>query len=106
MGLSQAFGFAKQSGGDITIVSEPGTGTTVTIHLPVAPDHAVASDVDEARHGEADEQLHTRRRPGAGVQAEGACGADARRGCDLLVARWSEYAHFWSRHRWLTLRRF
>jgi PAS domain S-box-containing protein len=41
MGLSQAFGFAKQSGGDITIVSEPGTGTTVTIHLPVAPDHAV-----------------------------------------------------------------
>ncbi|WP_242008406.1 hybrid sensor histidine kinase/response regulator [Sphingomonas ginsenosidivorax] len=38
LGLSQAFGFAKQSGGDIAIVSDVGSGTTVTIYLPVSAD--------------------------------------------------------------------
>jgi PAS domain S-box-containing protein len=36
LGLSQAFGFAKQSGGNLHIDSVWGRGTTVTIHLPVA----------------------------------------------------------------------
>ena len=34
LGLSQVYGFARQSGGYASITSSPGRGTTVTIHLP------------------------------------------------------------------------
>ncbi|HEY0625416.1 MAG TPA: ATP-binding protein [Allosphingosinicella sp.] len=34
LGLSQIFGFARQSGGDVTIDSTVGIGTTVSIYLP------------------------------------------------------------------------
>ena len=34
LGLSQVFGFAQQSGGDIMVESEPGQGTTFTLYLP------------------------------------------------------------------------
>jgi len=36
LGLAQVYGFAKQSGGDAQIESEPGRGTIVTITLPRA----------------------------------------------------------------------
>ena len=36
LGLSQVIGFAKQSGGDIRVESEPGTGATFTLYLPRA----------------------------------------------------------------------
>src|SRR5882672_9699955 len=41
LGLSQVYGFARQSGGTATIVSAPGNGTTVAIFLP-------ATTADEA----------------------------------------------------------
>jgi PAS domain S-box-containing protein len=34
LGLSQVYGFARQSGGDVTVTSEEGRGTMVAIYLP------------------------------------------------------------------------
>lgn len=34
LGLSQVFGFARQSGGDVRVVSQPGQGATFTLILP------------------------------------------------------------------------
>jgi signal transduction histidine kinase len=36
LGLSQVYGFTKQSGGHIVIESEPGQGTTVQLYMPCA----------------------------------------------------------------------
>jgi PAS domain S-box-containing protein len=38
LGLSMVYGFARQSGGVATIVSEPGKGTTIRLYLAVPPD--------------------------------------------------------------------
>jgi CheY-like chemotaxis protein len=46
LGLSQVYGFVKQSGGHVKIYSEVGEGTTVKIYLPRA--HVVASAPDES----------------------------------------------------------
>jgi two-component system, cell cycle sensor histidine kinase and response regulator CckA len=51
LGLSMVYGFAKQSGGTVMIVSEVGRGTTVKMYLPLAgsepaPDIAPADPVD------------------------------------------------------------
>lgn len=46
LGLSQAYGFVKQSGGEVTIDSEVGSGTTVSLYLPRAlQDQAIASTI-------------------------------------------------------------
>ncbi len=47
LGLSTALGFAQQSGGDLTISSVPGRGTTVSLYLPEA-----ASEPSEQREAE------------------------------------------------------
>jgi two-component system, chemotaxis family, CheB/CheR fusion protein len=45
LGLSMVYGFAKQSGGGVAIVSEPGRGTTVTLYLPMARHQTSATAV-------------------------------------------------------------
>jgi PAS domain S-box-containing protein len=47
LGLSQVYGFVKQSGGHVRIYSEPGTGSTVKIYLPRS--HASADEVETPR---------------------------------------------------------
>jgi len=57
LGLSMVYGFVRQSGGTITIESQPGEGTVVRIYLPRA---LSASDEEETRVGENDESSATR----------------------------------------------
>ena len=47
LGLSMVYGFAKQSGGSVNIVSEPGRGTTVSLMLPVARQDSPAATIGE-----------------------------------------------------------
>jgi PAS domain S-box-containing protein len=49
LGLSTVYGFAKQSGGHLSISSEPGRGTEVSVYFPVAaaPEAAAAKPVDD-----------------------------------------------------------
>ena len=42
LGLSIVYGIAKQNGGYITVVSEPGRGASFVIWLPAAPSTAPA----------------------------------------------------------------
>ena len=50
LGLAQAYGFARQSEGAVTLRSEPGQGTTVSLYLPVRvlSEAAVRSVADHA----------------------------------------------------------
>ncbi len=54
LGLSMVYGFAKQSGGHVSIDSEAGRGTTVKLYLP-RPEHAgnsiPATTSDDPPHG-------------------------------------------------------
>ena len=47
LGLSQVFGFAKQSGGEVLVESAPGNGTTFTLYLPREVGRRLAEDVDD-----------------------------------------------------------
>jgi CheY-like chemotaxis protein len=52
LGLSQVYGFAKQSGGHITIYSEPGIGTTVKLFLPRSTPNAAVASADPDLSGQ------------------------------------------------------
>jgi CheY-like chemotaxis protein len=45
LGLSMVYGFAKQSGGAVTIASEVGRGTTVILYLPLTATAPVTPDL-------------------------------------------------------------
>ena len=53
LGLSQVFGFAKQSGGDITVESDVGRGTVFTLYLPQV-DQGAQSETSDVGEGLAD----------------------------------------------------
>ena len=60
LGLSQVYGFAKQSGGTATIDSAPGKGTTVNLLLPRAASNAGpvrVPSLDEAVNGTASDRI-------------------------------------------------
>ena len=65
MGLSQVYGFVKQSGGHVKLYSEPGIGTSVRLYLPKALDAAVptwspvaeSAAVADVPHGEPSETI-------------------------------------------------
>ncbi len=45
LGLSMVYGFAKQTGGDVSIESAPGSGSCVRLYLPVAAEHMPVDEV-------------------------------------------------------------
>jgi PAS domain S-box-containing protein len=51
LGLSQVYGFARQSGGDVTVESEVGRGTTFTLFLPRAGDKMAVDTTPDAGGG-------------------------------------------------------
>jgi signal transduction histidine kinase len=53
LGLSMAYGFAKQSRGNLKIYSEPGKGTTVNLYLPVAEKAGASSQSEPERVADA-----------------------------------------------------
>ena len=53
LGLSQVYGFAKQSGGDIAVDSEPGRGTRFTLYLPRVADGQTQAPSAPPRHASA-----------------------------------------------------
>jgi signal transduction histidine kinase/ActR/RegA family two-component response regulator len=62
LGLSQIFGFARQSGGDVTIESELGRGTIVSLYLPRSLESGEAAGEMAIATGEA-----ARAVPGASI---------------------------------------
>jgi PAS domain S-box-containing protein len=57
LGLSQVYGFVRQSGGDVVIDSTPGKGTTVTLYLPTAPILTEAAPAPQPQEAPAERRI-------------------------------------------------
>jgi signal transduction histidine kinase len=59
LGLSQVYGFAKQSRGHVKIYSEVGEGATIKLYLPRVHDMALADEeaTEAVAHGSASETI-------------------------------------------------
>ena len=88
LGLSQVYGFVKQSGGEIKIYSEVGQGTTIRIYLPRA---AAAPETVGQSEAPAGRQFGERDRPGGRgrMRCEVVSGRDAK-GPELPGSRGGE----------------
>ena len=51
LGLSQVYGFAAQSGGDVTMTSQVGVGTVVTVILPCSDEEAAEAPAEARSSG-------------------------------------------------------
>lgn len=52
LGLSMVYGFVKQSGGHVELLSEPGRGTSIRLYLPVREQDQQVVDAGDATIGE------------------------------------------------------
>ena len=100
LGLSQAYGFAKQSGGALTLESAPGKGTKVSLHLPTASDTENRLSLDQpaarprgrrqrdsAAGGRRRRRLRTGDRVAAGRRLQGEDRGHRRRGASGFARR-------------------
>jgi CheY-like chemotaxis protein len=83
LGLSIIYGFVKESGGNVTIDSEVGRGTSVVIHLPRA-----TGDIDAQRPA-AEPALNARAKPGEAVLIV----EDDKAVCEVAVGALSELGY-------------
>ncbi len=84
LGLSQTYGFARQSGGTVRIDSVPSDGTRVTIFLPRAPGHT-------AEEPHVPQQLHAAAEGAAGQTVLVVEDEDTLR--DVVVAALTEFGY-------------